>query len=264
MTSPDDPILITLEAGVATITLNRPAKLNAMTIEMDRRLNELAGDLNRDDAVRVIILTGAGDRAFSAGSDLTSLDGYGTPWQYRNRFDRGLDYANAVWRMRKPVINAVHGYCIGGGLEMACASDIRYATRASSFGAGEIRWGWHGGSGATQFLTKLIGPGAALEMLLTGERIDAAEAHRVGLVQKLFDNRDDMMAAINRLATTIGSYSPIPVEAVKSLVRVAQTASFEVGLAYENDLSMYEQKTADAAEGRAAFAEKRTAVFRGE
>lgn len=260
----DDEILIDLDGPVATITLNRPAKLNAMTVAMDLELNEISDELNVNDSVRVIILTGAGDRAFCAGSDITDLDGYGTSWQYRNRFDRNLDYVHAVWKLRKPVINAIHGYCIGGGLEMACASDIRYASKTSEFAAAEIKWGWHGGSGATQFLTKLIGPGPAMELLFTGDRIDAEEAFRVGLVQKLFDTREETLAAAQALAIKIAGYGPIPVEAVKKLVRVAQTSSFEVGLAYENDLFTYEMKTLDAAEGRAAFAAKRAPVFRGE
>lgn len=260
----DQHIELEIEGGVATVTINRPAKLNSMTVEMDRRLNELTFELNNDDTVRVVLLTGAGGRAFCAGSDITDLGGYGTSWQYRNRFDRNLDYSYAIYKMRKPVVTAVDGYCIGGGLEMACGSDVRYATRSSSFGAGEIRWGWHGGSGQTQFLTKLVGPGAASELLLTGERIDAAEAQRIGLVQKVFDTREQLMAAAHRFAATVAGYAPIPVQAVKKLIRVAQSSSMEVGLAYENDLFTYEMNTDDAREGRAAFAAKRTPVFRGE
>jgi len=248
---------------IATITLNRPAKLNAMTVAMDARLNEMTYQINADDDVRVVVLTGAGERAFSAGSDLSDLDGYGTSWQYRNRFDRNLDYVNAIWRIRKPVIAAICGYCIGGGLEMACAADIRYATASASFAAGEIKWGWHGGSGATQFLTKLIGAGAALELLLTGDRIDAERAAQVGLTQKTFPAKADLLDGAFALAGTIAGHGPIAVEAVKRLVRVAQSSSFEVGLAYENDLFTYEMASADAAEGRAAFAEKRRPVFHG-
>ncbi|OUZ11612.1 hypothetical protein BHE97_04570 [Aeromicrobium sp. PE09-221] len=248
---------------IATITLNRPDKLNAMSVAMDRRLNELVYEINNDDEVRVVILTGAGDRAFCVGSDIGDLEGYGTSWQYRNRFDRNLDYAIGVWKIRKPVITAAHGYCIGGGLEMFCASDIRYATRDASFGAGEIRWGWHGGSGATQFLTRVVGPGHASEILMTGRRFAADRAERMGLANELFDTREEALAAARDTAVEIAAKSPIPIEAVKKLVRVAQSASIEVGLAYENDLFTYEMRSEDAAEGRAAFAEKRDPVFRG-
>ncbi|WP_293780363.1 enoyl-CoA hydratase/isomerase family protein [uncultured Aeromicrobium sp.] len=248
---------------VATITLNRPEKLNAMSVAMDRRLNELVYTINNDDDVRVVILTGAGDRAFCVGSDIGDLEGYGTSWQYRNRFDRNLDYAIGIWKIRKPVITVAHGYCIGGGLEMFCASDIRYATRDSSFAAGEIRWGWHGGSGATQFLTRLVGPGYASEVLMTGRRFGAEDAERMGLANALFATKEEALAAAAQTAAEIAAKSPIPIEAIKKLVRVAQSASIEVGLAYENDLFTYEMRTEDAAEGRAAFAEKRDPVFRG-
>lgn len=261
----EDALLRTQLSGhVLTVTLNRPAKLNAMSVAMDRELNALVHDINGDDAVRVVVLTGAGGRAFCVGSDLKDLDGYGTSWQYRNRFDRNLDYAIAVWKIRKPVVTAIDGYCIGGGLEMACASDIRLATRASSFAAGEIRWGWHGGSGATQFLPRIVGPGHATELLLTAGRIDAERAERIGLVNHLLDDRDALLDKAREIASVVAGYAPIPVEAAKKLVRVAQSAPLEVGLAYENDLFTYEMSTADAAEGRAAFAEKREPVFRGE
>ena len=161
---------------VAIVTIDRPTKLNTMTVAMDTRMNELVFEINQDETVRAVVLTGAGDRAFSAGSDINDLGEYGSNWEYRNRFDARNDYARAVWLCRKPIVAAINGYCIGGGLEMACASDIRIATAASSFGASEIRWGWHGGSGATQLLTHAIGPGNASRLLLTGDRIDGTEA----------------------------------------------------------------------------------------
>lgn len=254
---------LSVEDHLARVTLNRPDKLNAINVAMDRAINQLVFDLNADDDVRVVILTGAGDRAFSAGSDLTDLDGYGTSWQYRNRTDRGLDYALGLLRLRKPVIAAVHGYCIGGGLELACAADIRLASRAATFAAGEIKWGWHGGSGATQLLTRIVGPGHATELLLTGNQIDATEAARIGLVNHLHDDRSSLLEAATTLGRTLAGHSPIAVEAVKKLVRVAQSSSLDIGLAYENDLFSYEMRSDDAAEGRLAFAEKRKPHFTG-
>ena len=185
-----DDLLLERDGNVATLTINRPEKLNAMTVAMDRRMNDLVHELNNDRDVRVVVLTGAGDRAFSAGSDITDLDEYGDNWSYRNRFDARLDYARAVWLLRKPVVAAVHGYCIGGGLEMACAADIRIATAQASFGAGEIRWGWHGGSGQTQMLSRIVGTGHASRLLMTGDRIDAEEALRIGLVQQVVAHDD--------------------------------------------------------------------------
>lgn len=259
-----DVRLATDDGGVATLTLHNPRKLNAMSVAMDRQLNALMRRINNDAEIRVIVLASTGERAFCTGSDLTDLEGYGSSWEYRNRFDRDLDYAIGVWKIRKPVIAALHGYCLGGGLEMACAADIRYATAAARFGAPEIKWGWHGGSGATQFLTRVVGPGHASEMLLTGEQIDADRALRIGLVNDVFADRAAMLDHAHRVARTVAAYAPIPVEAVKKLIRVAQSSSIEVGLAYENDLFTYEMATADAAEGRAAFAEKRRPKFRGK
>lgn len=259
-----DEIQYTVSDYVATITLNRPDKLNAMSVAMDRRLNELVFEINNDDDVRAVLLNGAGGRAFCVGSDLTDLEGYGTSWQYRNRFDKNLDYAIGIYKIRKPVIVAIDGYCIGGGLEMACASDIRLATKNSSFAAGEINWGWHGGSGATQFLTRVVGPGLASELLLVGERRTVDQVAGFGLVNRVFETRADMLTEASRLARVIANHSPIPTQAVKKLVRVAQSSSVEVGLAYENDLFTYEMSTTDAAEGRRAFAEKRKPKFTGQ
>jgi enoyl-CoA hydratase len=258
------PLRYEVHGGVATITIDRPEKSNAMTYEMDRRLNELVVEINVDEAVRAVILTGAGGRAFCAGSDLGGLDSYGTNWQFRNRTDRNLDYALGIWKIRKPVIAAIDGYCIGGGLEMACAADIRVATVASTFAAGEINWGWHGGSGATQFLTRVVGPGFANEILMTGDRFGRDAVERMGLINSFHETRGGMLAAAQALADRIAGHAPIPVEAVKKLVRVAQSSSVEIGLAYENDLFTLEMRTRDAAEGQAAFAAKRPPVFTGD
>ncbi len=255
-------ILVEQSGHVLTVTLNRPDKLNAMTVAMDRVMNELVFTINNDEDVRAVILTGAGGRAFSAGSDITDLHEYGSNWEYRNRFDKREDYARAVYLIRKPVVAAIDGYCIGGGLEMASASDIRLATPRSSFGAGEIRWGWHGGSGQTQLLTHLIGPGNASKLLLTGERVDGAEAHRWGLVQELLEP-EVLMVRARELAEKMAGLSPIAVQRTKYMVRVAQNVGLDAGLLVENDSFAYCMTTEDAAEGQRAFAEKRPPEFKG-
>jgi enoyl-CoA hydratase len=258
----DGEVRLERDGHVGTIVLDRPSKLNAMTVAMDRQMNELVYEVNNDDDLRCVILKGAGDRAFSAGSDITDLDEYGTNWQYRNRMDRNEDYAIAVWRIRKPVVAAIHGYAIGGGLEMACASDIRLGTPESSYAAGEIRWGWHGGSGATQHLTRAIGPGHAARLLLTGDRIDGTEAHRIGLIQELLPF-EDLHARAEELASAIAAKAPIATQSTKNLVRIAQSTSVEIGMRYENDMFSYLMLTDDAAEGRRAFGEKREPRFEG-
>lgn len=257
-----DNVRLQRDGHVAHLVIDRPEKLNAMTVAMDRRMNELMNVINNDDAIRSVLLYGTGGRAFSAGSDINDLDGYGSAWHYRNRFDARLDYARAVWLIRKPVIAAVAGYCFGGGLEMACASDVRICSPESSFAAAEIRWGWHGGSGATQLLTHLIGPGHASRMLLTGTPITAEDALRIGLVQQVVD-ADAVIATALELAATIAERGPIATQATKHMVRIAANTSLDVGLLYENDSFAYLMSTHDAAEGRAAFAEKRAPRFTG-
>lgn len=253
-----DDLLVELDGPIARITLNRPDKLNTMTPTMGKHLLGVVDEINVDDDIRVVVLSGTGTRAFSAGSDVSVLDGYGTNWQLRNR----IDYARAIWAIRKPVIAKIRGYCIGGGLEMALMSDIRYSDVTGRFGAGEIKLGWHGGAGNTQLLPRVVSPGKAMEMLFTGDMVDATEAHRTGLVDRLTEP-DGLDTAVDDLATRIAASAPIATQLSKHLVRVAQSTSLEVGLAYENDTFTYCFTTADAAEGRAAFAEKRTPDFRG-
>ena len=250
------------EGFVAIVTIDRPAKLNSMTVAMDDQMNRLVYEINQDSTIRTVVLTGAGDRAFSAGSDVNDLGEYGSNWEYRNRFDARKDYARAIWLCRKPVIAAINGYCIGGGLEMACASDIRIATPQSSFGASEIRWGWHGGSGATQLLTHVIGPGNAARLLMTGDRISGEEALRIGLVQQLVEP-SSLMSTSQALAEQISSLSPIAIEKVKHMIRIAQNVPLDVALLVENDSFAYCMLTSDAQEGRRAFAEGRPPRFEG-
>jgi enoyl-CoA hydratase len=251
-------LALTRDAHVVTLRLNRPAKLNTMTPAMGQALMALVPAINDDDDVRAVVIEGAGERAFSAGSDVSVLDEYGSSWQLRNR----TDYARAVWAIRRPVIAKIRGYCIGGGLEMALMSDIRISDRSGRFGAGEIKLGWHGGAGNTQLLPRLVGPGQAAKMLFTGALVDAAEAHRIGLVDDVVDaaSLDEHVAAI---AAAIAANAPIATQLAKHLVRVAASTSLEVGLAYENDTFAYCFTTRDAAEGRAAFLDKRLPAFDG-
>ncbi|KRC62582.1 hypothetical protein ASE14_01770 [Agromyces sp. Root81] len=258
----DGEVRLERHGHVAHLVLDRPAKLNAMTVAMDHRMNDLVFEINNDPEIRAVLLYGAGDRAFSAGSDITDLDEYGDNWSYRNRFDNRTDYARAVWLIRKPAVAAVHGYCIGGGLEMASACDIRIASPDASFGAGEIRWGWHGGSGQTQFLTRLIGPGHASRILLTGDRIDGDEAHRIGLVQQLVP-REQLLESASNVAERIATLAPIATQRTKYMVRVAQNVGIDAALHIENDSFSYLMTTEDAVEGQAAFAEKRQPTFKG-
>lgn len=248
-----------VEGPIATITLNRPNKLNTVTAAMGKLLFQIAAEINSNDAIRVVILTGAGERAFSAGSDIALLGDYGTNWQLRNR----ADYCRALWSIRKPIIAVIRGYCIGGGLEMALMSDVRFAAPSARFGAGEVKLGWNGGAGNTQLLPRMVGYGNALKMLLTGDLIDATEAYRIGLVQDVVPE-DELDTFARTFAERVAQNAPIAVQLIKHLVRMAESTSLEIGLAYENDLFAYCFTTRDSQEGIAAFKEKRPPQFKGE
>ncbi len=256
-------ITLTRDGAIGTITIDRPAKLNTITVEMGRAIEGIAREVNADDAIRVVIVRSIGDRAFSAGSDVSTLGEYGGSWRMRNRNDYGLDYIVPLWRIRKPMIAAIRGVCIGGGMEIALCCDLRIATPASRFGTGEIRLGRHAASGNVTLLPRVIGPGNAARLLLTGDLVDAPEAHRMGLVQELVED-DRLEARTADLAERIAGNAPIAVQLTKHLIRVAQSTTLEVGLAYENDLFSYTMTTRDAQEGLAAFLEKRPPEFRGE
>lgn len=251
-------LLFSTSGPIATITLNRPAKLNTVTAAMGRTLQQLVAQLNDDDDVRVVVLTGAGDKAFSAGSDVKVLDDYGTNWKLRNR----QDYARAIGTLRKPVVAAIRGYAIGGGLELALNCDVRIATPSARFGAGEIKLGWVGGAGNTQLLPRLVGYGKAMQYLLSGDLMDAAEAHRVGLVQEVVAE-DSLHEFVADYAERVARNAPIATQLVKHLVRIAESTTMDVGLAYENDLFTYCFTTRDSQEGIAAFRDKRTPQFLG-
>jgi enoyl-CoA hydratase/carnithine racemase len=242
---------------VAIITIDRPDKLNAMTPDMAGRLVELAGRCNSDDDIRAIVLTGAGTRSFSAGSDIRALDGYLTPWSFRQR----QDYCDAVRRITKPVIAAINGYAFGGGLETAMSCDIRLASENASFAAPEVKLGWIGGGGMATFLRSAAGPSNAALMLMTGNPIDAETALRWGIVSEVLPQAD-LVSRAKEIAATIASRAPVAVETAKLNLSAAAWMPSENAIAYERDLQTICFATEDAAEGRRAFAEKRNPYFR--
>ncbi|KJY76980.1 hypothetical protein TW74_14390 [Vibrio nigripulchritudo] len=257
-----DHILFNVEDGIATLTLNRPDKLNAITAAMGTEIVQYAKQVDTDDDIKVLVIAGQGERAFSAGSDVNMLDDLGTAWEGRNRANYDRDYIAPLLHLRKPAIAAIDGYCLGGGLEVAICCDIRIATPRSRFGAPEIQRGWHAGSGNTSILPRLVGFGNAAMWILTGELMSAEESHRVGFVQKIV-SEDDLMSEAKRLAKRIAQNPPIAVQSAKNVIRQSQGTSIEQGLSWENDGYTLCMMTDDAAEGIAAFGEKREPVFKG-
>lgn len=252
-----------VDGAIATLTIDRPAKRNTFTVAMSAELTAHCATIDRDAAIHAVIVTAVGPDAFCAGSDIGLLDDLGSTWQGRNRAVYGRDYIGPLLRLRKPVVAAIRGYCLGGGLEIALACDVRIASETASFGTPEIRLGWHAGSGNTTILPRVIGYGNAARWILTGDRFDATEAHRVGLVQGIVAD-GDLESAARAIADRLAANPPIAVQAAKHLIRQSQGTSIEQGLAWENDLYTYCMTTADSREGIAAFVEKRPPRFRGE
>ena len=250
-------VAFTIEDRIATIVLNRPQKLNAVTPEMADAIVTLVDRCSRDDGVRCVIVTGAGDRSFCAGSDVSELDRYDTPWNFRNR----PDYCDAIRRLLKPSIAAINGYAFGGGLETALSCDIRIAATTAQFAAPEIKLGWIGGGGMATFLAHSIGASNAALMIMTGDPIPAEQALAWGLVSEVVPP-SSLVTRARAIATTIASRAPIAAETAKLNLRAAFTMPLEKAIEYERDLQTICFATEDAAEGRAAFREKRSPVFR--
>ena len=250
-------VTLTIADAVAEIVLDRPGKHNAVTPEMAAQLRDICARVDRDDAVRVALIRGAGERAFSAGSDLNALAQYPDPWAFRNR----VVYENAIRNIRKPVIAALKGWVLGGGAEMALAADIRVAGKSARFGFPEVTRGWVGGGGASQMLPRLIGYGHAMRLLLTGDSVGAEEALRLGLVEMLVDD-DKVDETARALAGRIASYSPVAAQAVKAAVRMALSSSLDAGLRYENEMNTLCFAAGDHLEGIRAFNEGRKAEFK--
>jgi len=242
---------------VATLTLARPAKLNAVSPEMTDEIRAVVEEIRTDDRIRVVILTGQG-KAFCAGSDIKELDSYPTPWAFRDR----PDYCDAIRSIRKPVIAAINGYAFGGGLEMSMSCDIRIASDNAQFGAPEITLGWIGGGGMSAFLTHSIGPSNAALMVYTGEPVDAATALSWGLVSDVVAP-EELLGRAHAIAATIASRAPIAAQTGKLNLRAAHSMTLENSIQYERDLQTVAFATEDAQEGIRAFKEKRQATFIG-
>ena len=252
-----DLVLVERSGPVATVRLNRPQKLNAVTQQMSDELVRIVRDLNDDPEIRAVVYTGTG-RAFSAGSDISTLDQYPTPWSFRNR----RDYCDALRELRKPVVAAVNGFAFGGGLEASLTCDIRVAADTATFAAPEVRLGWVGGGGMSALLANSIGASNAALMLMTGDPIDAQRALAWGLVSEVVP-ADEVVARAQAIAEAIAQRPPIAAESAKANLRAAWNLPQDQAMAYEREMQSIAFATDDAAEGRAAFAEKRDGVFLG-
>ena len=253
-------VLLSIHDGIAEVAINRPDKLNALNETVRAELTEVFGHLAGRDDVRVAILHGAGDKAFVAGADVGEFASR-TPEQQREVY-RHLRVYDALAEFPKPVICAIHGFCIGGGNELALACDVRVADATARFGQFEIRLGLIPGAGGTQRLTRLVGPGQALRIGLSGDLIDAEEAHRIGLVEFLVEEGGHLAKA-RELAARMARWSPVALALVKKGVREAAEHHLGDGLAAEKELFLEAFASEDGREGVRAFVEKRKPRFRG-
>lgn len=249
-------VKIDLSAPVAELVLDRPEKLNAITPDMARELSDAAAAINAKNEIRAVVFSGAGERAFSAGSDIKLLATYASPWDFRNR----SEYNDIIRSIRKPVVCAVNGFALGGGLELALAADILIASENAKFGAPEIKLGWVGGGGVAAGLVAAIGARNAALMLMTGDPIDAQQAREWGLVSHVVPV-SELLTKAHEIAGRIAENAPIAAETAKLNIAAAQNMPADSAVAYERDLQAICFATEDANEGRLAFAEKRAPVF---
>jgi len=259
-------VIIEKRDRIAFITLNRPEAMNALSSELNEALEEAWLAVRDDPDIWCAIVTGAGDRAFSAGADLKEMSqrrAGGEAGRERRAGSKtfgGLMDGIMVW---KPVIAAVNGYCLAGGLELALACDIRIAASHASFGLSEVLRAIIPGAGGTQRLSRYIPFGVALEILLTGQRIDAEQAYRLGLVNRVVP-LPELMPAAEALARRINENGPLAVRAIKEAAYRGRDLPLREGLRLEGLFSQLIHYTEDSKEGPLAFAEKRRPVYKGK
>ncbi|HEX5409454.1 MAG TPA: enoyl-CoA hydratase-related protein [Gemmatimonadaceae bacterium] len=254
-------LLFDVHDRVATITVNRPDKLNALDDATMSELDEAIDVVERRDDIGGVIVTGAGPKAFVAGADIQELSAQG-PLDGRVRARRGQAVLLRVERSRKPVIAAVNGFALGGGCELALACHIRIASENAKFGLPEVKLGIGPGYGGTQRLPRLIGAGRALQLILTGEMIDAEEAHRVGIVNRVVP-RDALLAESDALLRRILANGPLAVALCIEAVQRGLGVTLEEGLSIEANHFGLLASTEDMREGMRAFLEKRAPRFSG-
>ncbi len=256
-------VLLEARGRVALITLNRPEQINAFDNSVRQGLPALLRQVQADPAFAVILLYGAGERGFCAGADIKEQRAIGSSVAERSRL-MPATWIEAIDVVTKPVIAVLHGICYGGGAEIALACDLRVAARNTRFSLPETALGLIPGGGGTQRLPRLIGLGPALDLLLTGDRIDAERAYQLGLVTRLADTQADALAEGLRIAESIAARPPTAVAYCKEAARAGLDMNLQNGLRLEKSLFALLMATADRTEAAAAFREKRAPNFTGQ
>jgi enoyl-CoA hydratase/carnithine racemase len=249
------------KGAIAYVTLNRPKVLNALNKATIAELTEVFKDARDDDAVRGVILTGAGDKAFAAGADIAEMAG-DTPAEAEDKTRHGQRLTKVIENLGKPVVAAVNGFALGGGCELAMACTIRLAVETAKFGQPEVTIGIIPGFGGTQRLPRLVGKGRALQLILTGELIGAQEAYRIGLVNEIVPAAD-LISRAEAILNRIDANAPVAVKLAIESANRGLDVSVAEGLTIEASLLAQCVATEDMKEGVAAFREKRKPKFQG-
>ena len=253
-------VLTDIDGHVATVTINRPDKLNALNADVRSQFVMAFDALRVNDEVRVVIVTGAGAKAFVAGADIAEFEGRSPVDQFRVMKSFGI--VDIVDAFPKPVIAAINGFCLGGGCELAMGCDIRIASDKARLGQPEVNLGILPGAGGSQRLPRLVGLGTAYKMLFSGEMVRADEALRIGLVDEVVP-ADQLTDRVRELAAMIASKSPIALQLIKEAVRAAVRMPLDEGLRLETTLFGLAFSSEDKVEGVAAFLAKREPTFTG-
>ena len=254
--------LYEVSEGIATITINRSKALNALNEETILELLARFEDAKKDENVKVVVVTGAGDRAFSAGADLNMMKGAGAV-NGMHLSQEGQKLTTEIEILGKPVIAAINGYALGGGLELAMACDLRIASENARLGQPEINVGLIPGWGGTQRLPRFVGKATAKEMIFTGKMIDAKTAERLGLLNKVVAT-DQLNTVVKELAIELMSKPPVGIELAKQLINNSTETDLRVGLTHEAEAFGILASTEDFKEGVTAFLEKRKPKFKGK
>ncbi|MGY3039251.1 enoyl-CoA hydratase [Rhodanobacter sp. TND4EL1] len=247
--------------AVRTIVVNRPDKLNALNRDTLNELTIAFAQAAQDDAVRAVVLTGAGEKAFVAGADIAEMNGY-TPTQAQGFSRTGQRLMTSIERLGKPVIARIQGFALGGGMELAMACHLRVASEKAKFGQPEINLGLIPGFGGTQRLLRLAGRGAALEMCLTGAVINAQRAYELGIITRVV-TPETLDEAVNALADQLAAAAPLAAAGILDAVLQGGETGIDQGLEFETQGFALAFSTEDMREGTTAFLEKRKAEFKG-
>jgi enoyl-CoA hydratase len=257
-----EDILSVVEAPIGIITFNRPSVLNALRRRLLQEVAEALRDMESNDGVRAIVITGSGEKAFAAGADISELNVLATAGSGADQARSGQALTRQIERLRKPVIMAINGFALGGGCEIAIAGDILIASENAKFGQPEVNLGLIPGYGGSQRTTRLVGKGMASYLCLTGEMIDAREALRIGLVARVVPPAE-LMSEAKRIANVIASKAPLAIAACKRVINNGAHLSIDDALELEALEFGALVDTEDIREGTGAFLEKRKPVWKG-